>query len=181
MLCREVRDHALELEDSGLHARDRLPEPEPLVEGDLVVAAAGRVDLRAGRPDKLREAGLDICVDVLEVLPPWEVPGLDLVAYLTESPAEGLHVLRCEDPARPEHLDVRDAPRDVVAVEAPIDGERGEEPPSGRADVAGWSLPLPPRGNRHRHSYFALFAAFTRRGRDFSPTAAHVRAGSPQT
>src|SRR5438046_9717549 len=69
---REVEERALEPEDLLLDGGDRLPQVQALVERHLIVPAPGRVDLRAERAEDLREADLNIRVDVLDVLPPRE-------------------------------------------------------------------------------------------------------------
>src|SRR3990170_2265396 len=176
-----VEERELEPQDLLLDRGDALPEPQALVERDLVVPAAGRVDLRAERAEDLREADLHVRVDVLEVLPPRERARLDLPPDPAQPLRERGPLLRSEDPGLGEHLGVRDAPRYVVAGELPVHGQGGEEPPRGRLHVRRGSACPALRVHGDRHPHFDLFEAFTRRGEAaFSPTAAHVRAGSPQ-
>ena len=58
---------------------------EPLVEGDLIVPRASRVELAADGPASSVETALDVRVDVLELRPETEAPGLDLVPHGRES------------------------------------------------------------------------------------------------
>src|SRR5436309_14477090 len=77
MGLRWIEEGGLEAQNLLTDRRDRLPQVEALIERDLVVPAPGRVDLRAEGAEPLRQAHLDVRVDVLEVLPPWEAPGDD--------------------------------------------------------------------------------------------------------
>ena len=45
---------------------DGVADPEPEVDGDLIVARARRMQAAGGRPEALGEAGLDIHIDVFE-------------------------------------------------------------------------------------------------------------------
>src|SRR6266705_4667902 len=75
----EIEEGHLEREDLPVDRDDRLSKEQPFVERDLVVPAAGRVDLRAERTERLGEADLDVRVDVFEVVPPWERATRDLL------------------------------------------------------------------------------------------------------
>ena len=59
---------------------DDVAQIEPLVERDLIVAGAARVELAAHRPRQLDEPALDVHVDVFELPPEREAAALDLGA-----------------------------------------------------------------------------------------------------
>ena len=180
---REVQDCELQPQNLLLHPGDRFAQEQALIEGDLVVPASSGVDLRAEGPEGLREADLDVRVDVLQVLPPGEGAALDLAIDSTEALRERPRLFDRDDPRLAEHLDVRDAAGDVVARELAVHREGREEPPRGRVDVRGRDSCCPGlRLHDDRHRYFDLFEVRTSFcGAVFSPTAAHVRAGRPQT
>ena len=181
---RLIEERELEPQDFLTDGRDGLPQVEALVEGDLVVPASGRVDLRAEGSEPLRQAHFDVRVHVLEVFPPREVPGDDRGVDRPEAFGQGSCLVDREDAHRREHLHMRDAAGDIVSREFPIDRERGEKSPRRRLDIgrrrSAWPA-LRLHGGRHLH--FALFAAFRSFGAvgAFSPAAAQVRAGRPHT
>ena len=94
---------------------------------DLVVAAAPRVQARAGGPDPLGEHALDRHVHVLVGDPPLELAGLDLAVDLREPRLDRVRVCLGDDALRGEHARVRDGAADVLGPHALVDRQRGAE------------------------------------------------------
>src|SRR5262245_15973819 len=108
--------HQLLLQDSH-EAGDRpdcLPHPEPLVERDLVVAAASRVELPSHRADLPNESGLDRHVNVLSLEAPpsakSEPPPFDLALDVPEGALDFSGLLYRDNPPPGKHLEMADAP-----------------------------------------------------------------------
>ncbi len=110
---REVGGHAL-----GVQAR---------VGGDLVVAAAARVEARPGGTDSLGEHALDGHVDVLVLDAPLELARLNLAEYLGEARLDRICVGLGDDALLCEHAGVRDRAADVLGPHALVDRQRGAE------------------------------------------------------
>src|SRR5205823_1511081 len=159
----EVEEGELESQERLSHGDDRVSQKQAFVERDLIIPTPGRVELRTERTETFRERYLNVRVDVFQLLPPNEATGGDLLVDAAQAFPDEFRLLLREDADRGEHVHVGEAPCDVV-------------PRRGSA-----SRPL--RLDRGRHSYFALFAAFTSfvEAGAFAPAAAQVRAGSPQT
>src|SRR5438128_2282814 len=118
------RSHAAEpLAD----ARDAIFEIETLVQGDLIVARATRVELAADLADQLLEPALHVHVDVFELRAEGERAGGELPPHRLESPHDRVALGRGEEPRSAERLRPRDAARDVVGPEALVKGERRGE------------------------------------------------------
>jgi hypothetical protein len=120
-------------------------------------------------------------VNVLEVLPPAERAFGDLPTDRSEAPDERRPFVRREETGVDQHLNVRDAAGKVVADERAVDRERAQKAGRGRTNVRRRS-----EGVRHGHGGPEPYpergaggGAFD--GAERAPTAAHVRAGSPQT
>jgi len=81
-------------------ARDAIFEIETLVQGDLIVARATRVELAADLTDQLLEAALHVHVDVFELRAERERAGGELPPHRLESPHDRVALGRGEEPAR---------------------------------------------------------------------------------
>ncbi len=89
MVHREGEERVLERGEAVVDRLHLMAAIEADVEGDLVVAAAGGVQLRPGGTDLLGEGPLDVHVDVLEARLEAELARLDLAADLLESLHDG--------------------------------------------------------------------------------------------
>ena len=79
---------ALQPGDFAEERGDFIAQPEPRVEGDLVVARAGSVEFRAGG-NPFGQLRFDVHVDVLEFGLPLELAGGDLLADLIQASGDG--------------------------------------------------------------------------------------------
>ncbi len=95
------------------------------VHGHLVVPGAGRVQLAGDVTDLLRQAGLDVHVDVFQLLLELELALLDLLADRHQAHADQLRLFVRDDVLLGQHLGVSHAAGDVVLVEALVEGNRG--------------------------------------------------------
>ena len=180
----KVEEGELESQDPLPHGDDRLAYEQAFVERNLVVPTPSGVELRPERSQAFRERHLDIRVNVFEILPPNEATRGDLFVDASKAFPEELRLPFREDADRGEHLDVGEAPRDVVTRQPSVDRQGDDEPRGRRLHVRRrGSASRPLRLDRGRHFHFALFAAFTSfvEAGAFAPAAAQVRAGSPQT
>jgi hypothetical protein len=116
-----------DLRDEGQQVVDLGPEPEADVGGDLVVARARGVQPLAGVAGELREAVLDIEVDVLALDRPGELPGAHLLEDLRHAAFDRLEVRRRQDADFREHARVRERALDVELGEPPVEADRGVE------------------------------------------------------
>lgn len=119
----ETDEGALEGPDFFGQGVEFVTEPESDVDGDLVIAAAGGVELGAGG-NAPGELGLDVHVDILKFLPPLERAGFDLLSDGIEAAADGLEFGFGEDADLLEHGGVGHRTADVLAPEPPIEGDR---------------------------------------------------------
>ncbi len=124
---RLLHEHMAQLE-VGLHelSAARLGV-EPRVGGHLVVAAAARMQPRAGRADAPGELALDGHVDVLVVDIEGEGPGLDVGLDAIEALGDGLGILVADDALGGQHGGVGLRTRDVLGVQLAVDGQRSAE------------------------------------------------------
>ena len=100
---------------------------EARVGGHLVVAAAPGVQARSRVADAARELGLDGHVDVFVVDVEGKVARIDVGLDAQKSLANGVGVLLADDALCREHRRVRDAPRDVLAVQRLVHRQRRAE------------------------------------------------------
>jgi len=112
---------ALELLSEGIAG---FAQPESKIKGDLVVAAAGRMELRAGWSDTLGKLRFDVHVDILEVHLELEAALLDLGEDLAQARLDFLKFLPGENARGLQSTGVGDAARDVMPVKLPIDRDR---------------------------------------------------------
>ena len=106
---------------------DFLAEPQTHVQGDLIVAGAAGVQLRAGR-DAAGEGGLDVHVNVLQVRAPGEFAGDNLAGDGGQAVFDGAGFPGGEDADFFEHGGMGQGAEDVVLPEAPIKGDGLGEP-----------------------------------------------------
>ena len=99
-------------------------EVEAEIQGDLVIAAAGGVQLRAGVADPLGQLGLEVHVDVFEFGLEREFPRLDLRADLAQTCRDLCALLRGDQPGGFERGGVRDGARDILPPESPVVTDR---------------------------------------------------------
>ena len=100
---------------------------QPHVRDHLVVAAAPRVQARAGVSDELRKPALDGHVHVLVGVDGDERPGLDLAADGGEAGLDRLDLGRAHDAGAVQRPGVGDRALDVFAPHAPVEGQRAVE------------------------------------------------------
>src|SRR5690242_4415472 len=78
LVTRLVEQRARQIDDGRVELVEPIDREEPQVEGDLIVAAAGGVQLAGDITDELRQTQLDRGVNVFDVVRPWKSPPLDL-------------------------------------------------------------------------------------------------------
>ena len=113
-LAGPLRQHFLEGHDLLRHRDQRAPAPQAEVRGDLVVAAAARVQLRADLARHLGHAPLDSSVDVLVARRERELAVGELLLDDVERIDERAHLAVGDDPGLAEPLDVRARAGEVV-------------------------------------------------------------------
>src|SRR5207245_3358389 len=151
---------------------------------DALPIAPRGVELRPERSEAFRELHLDIRVNVFEILPPNEATRGDLFVDASKAFPEELRLPFREDADRGEHLDVGEAPRDVVTRQPSVDRQGDDEPRDRRLHVRRrGSASRPLRLNGGRHSHFALLAPLTSfaEAGAFAPAPAPVLAGRRPT
>jgi hypothetical protein len=111
------------------------PHQQGEVGGDLVVAGAGGVELAAERTNQLGEPALDRHVDVLVVLAELEAAGVELGPDPVQALRDLLELGVVEHTELGEHASVRLRLLDVEGREAPIERDRGVDPPEQRVLV----------------------------------------------
>src|ERR1051325_10690224 len=82
---RDLDERDLEVVKARDDVGDRRLRPEANVRDDLVVAGAGGGEAASGRPDNVREAGLDVHMDVFELLVPGKLSRSDLALDLFQT------------------------------------------------------------------------------------------------
>ena len=112
---------ALEFLNEGIAG---FAQPESKIKGDLVVAAAGRVELRASGADAFRQLRFDVHVDILEVHLELESALLDFGEDLAQAGLDFFKFLPGENACGLQRAGVGDASRDVMPVKLPIDRDR---------------------------------------------------------
>ncbi len=125
--CRPLEQHALQRAQRRVLPLDDAPQVQAHVGHDLVVAAAPGVQLRPGVARQLGEPALDRHVDVLVLVARHERAVLDLAADGGEPFFDGSPLRRVEHAGLLERVRVRDAALDVLAPEAPVEGQRRVE------------------------------------------------------
>jgi hypothetical protein len=120
--------HAPEDGDRGF------PEPEPFVQGHLVVPTPGGVEALGGVPHELAEPRLHVGMDVLQLLVEGEHPLHDLPMDGPEAPGDGGSLRRLQDPRPGQHGRVGEAPKDIGFCQAPVEGQGGDEPAPGEGE-----------------------------------------------
>jgi hypothetical protein len=131
---------SLRLRDERLHqALEQRDRPRGMrahqqrqVGRHLVIPGAGRVQLAAERADQLGQAALDRHVDVLVLLPELEAPRVELGADLLEALGDRVQLGLVQHAHPPEGARVRLGLLDVEGGQAPIERDRGVDPPEQR-------------------------------------------------
>ena len=126
-LC-TIDQRRLQVAQHGVEAIDRVADPQPHVEGDLVVARARRVQAPARRPDQVGESGLDVEMDVLELGRELEAAGFDLLPHLEQASLDGAAVLGGENALGDQHVAVGDRAGDVLCIESLVETDGGVDP-----------------------------------------------------
>ena len=117
----------LEIEQRPVDDGQRTSQPEPEVEGDLVVARSAGVQLAGDRPDARREGRLEVEVDVLQARVPGEAAGGHLLGQALQPRHErGLFDGRQELGPR-QAVHVRDRAGQVVERQRAVDLDRARE------------------------------------------------------
>ena len=89
---------------------------EPHIQGDLVVAAARRVQLAAGAADLLGQPALDVHVNVFIRRRELELAAGDLALDGRQAADNFLRIPQGNNPLLAEHLGMGDAAHDVMAI-----------------------------------------------------------------
>ena len=123
----EGDQRALEVQQRDVEPLDRPAQPQPEVGRDLVVARATGVELPGDRADALREGGLEIEVDVLEVRVPGHRPVGDRHGQALQAPDQVTDLVIGQQARAAEAADMGDRPRDVVGGQLAIEVDRARE------------------------------------------------------
>ena len=134
-------------------AVERVPQVEPHVQIDLVVAAPGGVELLAHGADLLGQPPLDVHVNVFVGDVEGKRAALDLLLNGAQSGDDLARLARGDDALLSEHSGVGDAAGDVVTVEAPVHVHGGGEGHHGIGGGAG--EPAAPELFLLRHAPYA--------------------------
>ena len=122
VLFAERDERALEAGDVAEQRGDFIAQPEPQVEGHLVIAGAGRVQFCAGGnpPGQL---GLDVHVDVFQRRLPSEFARADFPADLVQPARDGIFFGPREHADFVEHGGVGERALNVMPPQAPVEGD----------------------------------------------------------
>ena len=93
-------------------------QPQAHIGGDLVVAAAAGVQALAGVAGQLRQARLNVQVDVFQVQLPVKGAGLDFLRHLCQALLDGGMVVGADDALGGEHFGMRQAAGNVGLPQA---------------------------------------------------------------
>ena len=99
-------------------------QEKPHVQRHLIVAAARRMELSAGGPDQLRQAPLDIHVNIFVGLRELELTAVDLALNRLEAADDLARIAGWNNALFREHFRVRDTAHNVMAVKPRIDLDR---------------------------------------------------------
>ena len=102
-------------------------QPEAEVGGDLIVAAAGGVELSTDRADALGQGVLDVHVDIFERLDPDEAAGDDVGADVLQAGPNRLDLGAGQDALFAQHGSVGERALDILESQRLIDVYRGVE------------------------------------------------------
>jgi len=146
LVGRPAEQHALQGGQRGVLPLDHPAQVQPHVGDDLVVAAAGRVQLGAGVSRELGQPALDGHVHVLVGVGRRERAGLDLAADGRQADLDRRELLGREHAGPAQRPRVRDRALDVLGPQAPVERQRAvQRHERGRA-LAGET---PRARNRH--------------------------------
>ena len=121
-LVQERRLHGLQ---RRVEVAEHVAEVEALVESDLVVARAPRVQLPAHLARDLDKAALDVHVDVFELSPKDEAAAFQLGAHGLQTLVDGRPLRGVDESRALEPTCPRGAAANVVEPEPPVEGQRG--------------------------------------------------------
>ena len=124
VLLGDVDQRALEGVDGGEGLDDCLHEEEAQVGRHLVVAGAGGVEAAGGVADLLRQARLDVGVDVFQAVIEDELAPIDLPLDVAQAADDALGVGVGNDAPAAEHAGVRYRRPNVLAVESGVHIQR---------------------------------------------------------
>ena len=103
------------------HTLDFLAQVQPQIQRNLVIAAAGRVQLGPGRADPLRQPGLDVHVHILQTGIEGEAARADLLFNTPQARFDFRKFPRGQDARFFQRPRMGDAAADVVTVKPPIE------------------------------------------------------------
>src|SRR5438552_8533134 len=121
MFFGEIEQRSLQTPQARRDFRDLSFDVKPQVERDLVVPAPRGVQFRASGTDSFRQRGFDVHVQVIERAVPRELARLDFLPDREQSTLNFSALRRAYDSCARERCGVRDRPRDVVAIQLPIE------------------------------------------------------------
>jgi hypothetical protein len=124
---RPVDQDGLGVAEPAVQPVHRIFQIEALVQRDLVVARAPRVELAAQGPDQLHQATLDIHVNVLELGPERKGPGLELAADRIQALEDGVALGVGEESRPAEGPGPGFAALEVVSGQPSVEGQGGGE------------------------------------------------------
>ncbi|GBD11092.1 hypothetical protein HRbin23_00743 [bacterium HR23] len=120
VLLGPLQQNALQVPKACQGMGDGLFGVEAHVCGHLVVTGAGGVQTPRHRPDEVVEAGLNVHVDVFQVLPPGEDAFFNLPADGTQAHHDKFGVFFGDDALASQHPRVGNGTGDVLTVEASV-------------------------------------------------------------
>ena len=120
-------ERGLDGADARVDVPDDVAQIEPLVERDLIVAGAARMELASHRPRQLDEPALDVHVDVFELPSEREAAALDLGADGGQSLDDRGELGLADQRRAPERARPGRAAFEVIRPEAAVEGQRRGE------------------------------------------------------
>lgn len=106
-------------------AMELVLDPEPEVDGHLVVARACSVQASGGGADQFGKARLDIHVDVFEPGREGELAVLDFSQDRVQAVSDFLLIASRNNARFRQHLGVGDGPSDVLGIQLLVEADRG--------------------------------------------------------
>ncbi len=119
----EIHERPLQVAQQLADRIALVPEIQPDIQRDLIVPRARRVQLRAGVADALRQLGLDVHVDVLQLRLETELSRRDLRADFPQALDDLRALLFGNQPRLFQRRAVRDGALDVMPPQPPVEAD----------------------------------------------------------